>query len=326
MITVKAGTTVAFLLTTHSDTGANVNADSTPTFTIRSSSYSSVDGPTNFTNATTGVYYGTYATSSSTANSTTLYVVASVTISGVTQTVLVETIYVLPYDVNDTTRLPHYGTAQAGASSSVTLASTASATNDTYNRSLVTIVSGTGVGQTRIISAYNGTTKVATVETAWTTTPDTTSVYVVAPAYSPAVSSIGPVLAYTAAGAAIMPAAGNVGTNGVLLGDEEDIYPAYLDFTVDGANSQDEYTVTWYKNGTLQTSGITSPTITVTKRSDGTALVATTSMTEIGSTGSYKYDEGTYRLGDGESALVTMVATIDGSPRTWRKLISRDST
>ncbi len=325
MITVKAGTTVAFLLTTHDDTGANVNADSTPTFTIRSSSYSSVAGPTNFTSAGTGIYYGTYATSSSTANSTTLHIVASVTLSGVTQTVLVESIYILPYDVNDTIRSPHYGTAQAGASSSITLAATASATDDTYNRAYVTIVSGTGVGQTRIVSDYNGTTKAATVENAWNTTPDTTSVYVVTPAYVPTVSSTGPVLAYTAAGAAIMPAGGNVGTNGVLLGDEEDVYAAYVDFVVDDANSQDEYTVTWYRNGVMQTSGITSPSITVTNRSDGSDLVSNTAMTEIGSTGSYKYDENTDRVGEGETAVVTVQASINGSMRYWRKLVSRDS-
>ena len=39
------------------------------------------------------------------------------------------------------------------------------------------IVAGTGAGQSRTISAYNGSTKVATISSAWTTNPDTTSIY-----------------------------------------------------------------------------------------------------------------------------------------------------
>ena len=39
------------------------------------------------------------------------------------------------------------------------------------------IVSGAGVGQTRTISDYVGSTRLATVDTTWTTTPDTTSMY-----------------------------------------------------------------------------------------------------------------------------------------------------
>ena len=71
----------------------------------------------------------------------------------------------------------HSGTAQAGAASTITLAAAASASDDAYNGSAITITAGTGSGQTRIVSDYNGTTKVATVDSAWTTTPDTTSVY-----------------------------------------------------------------------------------------------------------------------------------------------------
>lgn len=73
------------------------------------------------------------------------------------------------------------GTAQAGGATSITLATTASATNDLYANSFVTITSGTGSGQTRTITAYNGTTKVATVDSAWSVAPDSTSVYAVIP-------------------------------------------------------------------------------------------------------------------------------------------------
>lgn len=71
----------------------------------------------------------------------------------------------------------HAGTAQAGAASTITLASGATATDDTYNGSAITITAGTGAGQTRIVSGYVGSTRVATVAAAWATTPDSTSVY-----------------------------------------------------------------------------------------------------------------------------------------------------
>lgn len=71
------------------------------------------------------------------------------------------------------------GVALAGATNTITLAAAASATtNDpTYRGHVITITSGTGLGQQRVISSYNGTSKVATVATAWSIIPDTTSNY-----------------------------------------------------------------------------------------------------------------------------------------------------
>lgn len=69
------------------------------------------------------------------------------------------------------------GTAQAGASGTITLDSGASSTNDLYVGLTVSLTGGTGAGQgSRVITAYNGTTKVATVTPAWVTNPasDTT--------------------------------------------------------------------------------------------------------------------------------------------------------
>lgn len=71
-------------------------------------------------------------------------------------------------------------TAQAGAATTITLDASASAVDDFYNNQLIWIVSGTGVGQGRIVSDYVGATKVATVST-WATNPDNTSVFVIAP-------------------------------------------------------------------------------------------------------------------------------------------------
>jgi hypothetical protein len=73
------------------------------------------------------------------------------------------------------------GTSQAGSTSTtIVLASGASAVNDVYKGSFITITGGTGIDQVRTITAYNGTTKVATVNSAWTTTPDATSTYSIA--------------------------------------------------------------------------------------------------------------------------------------------------
>src|SRR3990170_1097254 len=77
------------------------------------------------------------------------------------------------------------GTAQAGAAGNITLDAGASATDDFYRGHVVVILSGTGVGQARVITesqggtAYNGATKVATVKNNWLTTPDATSVFAI---------------------------------------------------------------------------------------------------------------------------------------------------
>ena len=103
-------------------------------------------------------------------------------------------------------------------------------------------------------------------------------------------------------------------------------YLAHIIFTDDEANSKDEYTVTWFKDGVRVTSGITVPKIQVIKRADGLDLVALTAMTQIGTTGSYKYDEATNRITSGEAVVVHVEATIDGAGRTFAKDVSRDST
>lgn len=68
------------------------------------------------------------------------------------------------------------GLAQAGSTTSVTLPASASAVTDFYQYGSALIVQGTGQGQApRWITAYNGSTKVATVTPAFATAPDTTS-------------------------------------------------------------------------------------------------------------------------------------------------------
>jgi len=69
------------------------------------------------------------------------------------------------------------GTAQSGSSGSITLQSGATSIVDAFKRSFIYIISGTGAGQSREVTAYNGTTKVATVAPNWSVNPDNTSVY-----------------------------------------------------------------------------------------------------------------------------------------------------
>lgn len=72
----------------------------------------------------------------------------------------------------------HSGTTQAGSGTSVTLAATASATNDAYVNHQFVTTGGTGSGQDRAcITGYNGTTKVATLSAALETALDTTTTY-----------------------------------------------------------------------------------------------------------------------------------------------------
>ena len=72
------------------------------------------------------------------------------------------------------------GLAQAGAASSITLAAGESAQDDQFAGQGIMLHVGTGQNQAmRIITAYNGTTKVATVHPPWTVVPDGTTRYLI---------------------------------------------------------------------------------------------------------------------------------------------------
>jgi len=73
------------------------------------------------------------------------------------------------------------GLAQAGAPTTITLNALASASDDVYNDQTIFIRSGTGEDQAKLVVSYDGTTKIATVDSIWDTTPDSTSGYVMLP-------------------------------------------------------------------------------------------------------------------------------------------------
>jgi hypothetical protein len=69
------------------------------------------------------------------------------------------------------------GTAQGGGGNTITLAASASAVDQFYTGMAVQLTAGTGSGQIRLITSYSGSTKIATVASAWSTQPDITTTY-----------------------------------------------------------------------------------------------------------------------------------------------------
>lgn len=104
-----------------------------------------------------------------------------------------------------------------------------------------------------------------------------------------------------------------------------DSYQAKLWVFDDNAGTADRYVIIWYKNGQPIYTGITSPTINVYKVADGTDLVATTAMTQIGTKGTYRYTEATNRMLNGVAYIAHAEATIAAAIRSWDQPIGRDS-
>lgn len=75
------------------------------------------------------------------------------------------------------------GTAQAGGSTSITLAASFSESDDTLAGKYIALTSGTGSGGYRQITAYNNSAKVATVDTAWATNPASGTTYTIGQEY-----------------------------------------------------------------------------------------------------------------------------------------------
>jgi len=75
----------------------------------------------------------------------------------------------------------HEGTVSSytDAATTITLDTNASISDDTYNGNIITIISGTGNSQTKTITDYNGTTKVATIDSVFTTAPTNASKYII---------------------------------------------------------------------------------------------------------------------------------------------------
>lgn len=94
------------------------------------------------------------------------------------------TVYAIPSPLFNVREVWFYrgditGTAQAGASNSITLAAATTATENELRGKKLYLTSGTGAGQSNRITAYNSSTKVATVACAWATNPSSDTTYMV---------------------------------------------------------------------------------------------------------------------------------------------------
>lgn len=81
------------------------------------------------------------------------------------------------YDSDEPT---YRGTTQAAAVNSITLDAGFTATTDELQGRYIFTLGGLGALQVRQITDYNDTTKVATVSSLWTVTPDSTTTYLIA--------------------------------------------------------------------------------------------------------------------------------------------------
>jgi hypothetical protein len=103
-------------------------------------------------------------------------------------------------------------------------------------------------------------------------------------------------------------------------------YQAKVTLTCDtsAGTPTDRYSVDFFRDSEPTVSGITSPSIEVFKE-DGTDLIGSTGLTQIGATGRYTHDETTNLSVPGAAYNAVVTWTIDGSARTWPQPVSRHS-
>lgn len=107
------------------------------------------------------------------------------------------------------------GTAQSGTSSTIVLAAAEALGDDVVNGGTLVILSGTGAGQSRIITDYVTATDTATVDPNWGTNPDSTSVYAIfrTPPAPTATANLPKVDTAAIAGAAVSTSTAQLGVN-----------------------------------------------------------------------------------------------------------------
>lgn len=77
------------------------------------------------------------------------------------------------------TAVIHDGTAVSATTNTITFNADASSMDGAYDPALICIVGGTGVGQSRLVYQYAGSTKTATVDRDWKVVPDNTSEFII---------------------------------------------------------------------------------------------------------------------------------------------------
>ena len=127
------------------------------------------------TDSLTGVHRFAVATTDSfyTPGSQFFVILSAATIDGATVNAPVATFTI------GKTGCVRRGTAQSATGSTIVLDAAAALGDDIVNGSVVQIVGGTGIHQSRVITDYVTATDTATVSPDWTTNPDSTSVFAV---------------------------------------------------------------------------------------------------------------------------------------------------
>lgn len=196
----------------------------------------------------------------------------------------------------------HSGIAQAGASTSITLSTLASTSDNIYNGAVVWIDGGTGIGEQAIITAYNGTTKVATITPAWAVTPDSTSIYHVM-SNGRAWADVESILGTASAGAA-----GYVGTDQSKIANPT----AVVDLSGTTIKNVDNAiaNVTTVATATNLTNAPTAGDFTATMK---TSLNTSTPANIVGSVGSVAGNIGGNILGSMAGSVVGSVGSVAGN-------------
>lgn len=183
-----------------------------------------------------------------------------------------------------------FGIAQAGANGSITLAASASATDDLYKGEFIVLTSSTGVQQTRLITGYTGSTKVAVVSPNWITNPTSSTRYIVFPGcYIQAIN-----------GDVIGNVEGNV--NGS-VGSVTGLTASNLDTTVSSRmatyTQPTGFLAATFPSGTIaNTTNITAGTITT-----ATNLTNNNDKTGYALTSAYDFAKGTVAMTESYAAL-----------------------
>lgn len=157
---------------TYNASNVLANADSLPTGVLVTNG---TDGAAvTITNAGTG-RYKIAASLAGRSVGDSCYVRVSATVGGLTQEQIKG-----PFRIAFASALSdNDGTAQAGGASTITLSASDTAVTNAYANRKLRIIRGTGANQEVVITANDGTTKVATVSPAWGVAPDNTSVYII---------------------------------------------------------------------------------------------------------------------------------------------------
>lgn len=188
-------------------------------------------------------------------------------------------------------------TAQAGAAGTVTLDASASSTTDYYAGQVIALTGGTGVGQSRLCTAYNGTTKVATITPNWATNPDNTSTF--------AVLNIGSVNLAAIGAAALSTSTAQLGVNVVNFGGSAGTF----------ASGRPEVNTT-HVGGTSQTAkdlgAINVTNLNTLSSHDPGATLGTSTLTQTQVTGgAYALNSASFAFNSGLDLTTTQKASVN---------------